>query len=79
MQTVWTGIDERGGIVWNAIFLDFARYWGFTPRICRPYLPTSESFSRRGQESSAPPIAEQETISTENTLRPLAEVGAVSH
>ena len=39
MKTVWTGIDERGEIVWNAIFLDFARYWGFTPRLCRPYRP----------------------------------------
>jgi transposase len=26
MKTVYTGIDERGEIVWNAIFLDFARY-----------------------------------------------------
>jgi hypothetical protein len=23
--------------VWNAIFLDFARYLGLTPRLCRPY------------------------------------------
>src|ERR1700689_955947 len=37
MRTIWTGTDERGEIVWNAIFLDFARYWGFTPRLCRPY------------------------------------------
>ena len=37
MKTVWTGVDERGEIVWNAIFLDFARYWGFTPRLCRLY------------------------------------------
>jgi len=37
MKTVWTGVDERGEIVWNAIFLDFTRYWGFTPRLCRPY------------------------------------------
>ncbi len=37
MKTVWTGTDERGEIVWNAVFLDFARYWGFTPRLCRPY------------------------------------------
>jgi transposase len=37
MKTVWTGTDERGEIIWNAIFLDFARYWGFTPRLCRPY------------------------------------------
>ncbi len=25
MKTVWTGVDEHGEIVWNAIFLDFAR------------------------------------------------------
>ena len=37
MKTVWTGVDECNEIVWNAVFLDFARYWGFTPRLCRPY------------------------------------------
>jgi transposase len=37
MKTVWTGNDERGEIVWNTVFVDFARYWGFTPRLCRPY------------------------------------------
>lgn len=42
MKTVWSGIDERGEIVWNAIFLDFARYWGFTPRLCRPYRPQTK-------------------------------------
>ena len=42
MRTVWTGTDERGEIVWNAIFLDFARYWGFTARLCRPYRPQTK-------------------------------------
>jgi hypothetical protein len=37
MRTIWQDTDERGEIVWNPIFLDFARYWGFTPRLCRPY------------------------------------------
>jgi transposase len=37
MKTIWTGTDDRGEIVWNAVFFDFARYWGFTPRLCRPY------------------------------------------
>jgi transposase len=37
MKTVWLGTDERGEIVWHPVFLDFARYWGFTPRLCRPY------------------------------------------
>ena len=30
MKTVWLETDERGEIVWNPVFLDFARYWGFT-------------------------------------------------
>jgi len=37
MRTVWQGADERGEIVWNPVLLDFARYWGFRPRLCRPY------------------------------------------
>jgi transposase len=37
MKTVWLGTDDRGEIVWHPVFLDFARYWGFTPRLCRPY------------------------------------------
>jgi transposase len=31
MRTVWQDTDERGEIVWHPVFLDFARYWGFTP------------------------------------------------
>jgi len=37
MKTVWLETDERGEIVWNPVFLDFTRYWGFKPRLCRPY------------------------------------------
>jgi transposase len=37
MKTVWLETDARGETIWNPIFLDFARYWGFTPRLCRPY------------------------------------------
>jgi transposase len=37
MKTVWQRTDERGEIVWNPVFLDFAHYWGFTPRLCRAY------------------------------------------
>jgi transposase len=38
MRTVWQDMDERGGeIVWNPVFLDFARYWSFAPRLRRPY------------------------------------------
>lgn len=37
MKTVWLGTDERGEVIWHPVFLDFARYWGFKPRLCRPY------------------------------------------
>jgi len=37
MKTVWLKTDERGEIVWHPVFWDFARYWGFRPRLCQPY------------------------------------------
>lgn len=37
MKTVCLGTDERGEVVWHPVFLDFARNWGFQPRLCQPY------------------------------------------
>ena len=37
VKTVWLGTDERGEVRWHPVFLDFAQYWGFRPRLCRPY------------------------------------------
>ncbi len=37
MKTVVLGRDERDEVRWHPQFLDFARYWGFRPRLCRPY------------------------------------------
>ena len=42
MKTVVLGTDERGETKWNPLFLDFARYWGFTPRACRAYRPQTK-------------------------------------
>lgn len=42
MKTVVLGVDERGEIQWHPVFRDFARYWGFTPRLCRPYRPQTK-------------------------------------
>lgn len=44
MKTVWLETDERGEIVWHPVFLDFARYWGFTPRLCRPYRAQTNAY-----------------------------------
>lgn len=37
MKTVVLGLDERGEVRWHPVFRAFAGYWGFTPRLCRPY------------------------------------------
>jgi transposase len=29
--------DGEGGVIWNSTFKSFAGYWGFEPRVCRPY------------------------------------------
>lgn len=42
MKTVVLGVDDRGEIRWHPVFLDFARYWGFTPRLCRAYRPQTK-------------------------------------
>jgi transposase len=42
LKTLTLGTDTRGEIRWNPAFLDFARYWGFTPRLCRPYRPQTK-------------------------------------
>ena len=42
IKTLTIGADERGEIRWNPGFLDFARYWGFTPRLCAPYRPQTK-------------------------------------
>ena len=42
MKTVVLGLDERGEVKWHPTFLDFARYWGFSPRLCRPYRPQTK-------------------------------------
>lgn len=42
MKTVVLGTDDRGETKWNPLLLDFARYWGFTPRACRAYRPQTK-------------------------------------
>jgi transposase len=51
MKTVWQGTDERGEIIWNPVLLDFARYWGFRPRLCRPGRPLGQAQTKGKVES----------------------------
>lgn len=37
LKTAVLGRQADGRIVWNVRYLDFADYYGFTPRACRPY------------------------------------------
>ena len=42
MKTVALGRDDRDEIRWNPAFADFARHWGFQPRLCREYRPQTK-------------------------------------
>jgi len=42
MRTVCLGTDARGEVLWHPAFLDFARYLGFRPRLCRPHRAQTE-------------------------------------
>jgi transposase len=48
MKTVWLKTDQRGEIVWHPVFLDFAQYWGFRPRLCSPYRAQTRARSSPG-------------------------------
>lgn len=37
VKTVVLGTDERGEVRWHPVFSDFAKYWGFRPRLCSAY------------------------------------------
>jgi len=40
-RTVCHG-TAQGRIIWNPTFRAFAEYWGFEPRLCRPYRPQTK-------------------------------------
>jgi len=42
LKTAVKSSDEQGKPVWNERFLDFAGYYGFTPRACRAYWPRTK-------------------------------------
>jgi transposase len=48
MKTVILGLDGRNEIKWNPQFVDFAGYWGFTPRACAAYRPQTKGKVENG-------------------------------
>lgn len=48
VKTVVLGVDERGEIQWQPTFHDFARYWGFRPRLCAAYRAQTKGKIERG-------------------------------
>lgn len=48
MKTVVLGTDERGETRFHPLFVDFAAYWGFTPRACRAYRPQTKGKVENG-------------------------------
>jgi transposase len=47
-KTVVLGQDERGEVQWQPTFAEFARYWGFIPRLCRAYRPQTKGKVENG-------------------------------
>lgn len=39
---------QQGEVVFNSVFLDFCRFWGVTPRACRPYRARTKGKVERG-------------------------------
>ena len=48
MRTVVLGYDARGEPKWHPVLEDFARYWGFRPRLCQPYRAQTKGKVERG-------------------------------
>lgn len=48
VKTVVLGTNERGEVLWHPVFAEFARYWGFTPRLCRAYRPQTKGKVENG-------------------------------
>jgi transposase len=48
LKTLTEGVDGRGEFRLNPTFADFAAYWGFTPRLCRPYRPQTKGKVENG-------------------------------
>jgi transposase len=48
LRLLTEGVDGRGEVKLHPTFHDFARYWGFTPRLCRPYRPQTKGKVENG-------------------------------
>lgn len=48
VKTVVLGFDDRGEARFCQVFLDFARYWGFRPRLCHAYRAKTKGKVERG-------------------------------
>jgi len=48
LRLLTEGSDTRGEVKLHPTFQDFARYWGFTPRLCRPYRPQTKGKVENG-------------------------------
>ena len=69
--------DGQGGVVRNLTFQSFARYWGFDPRLCRPYrAQTKGKVDRPIQPLSPLSMPTGPSTVTIRTAAPLPTAGA---
>ena len=69
LKTLTEGVDSRGEVKLNPAFADFARYWGFTPRLCRPYRPQTKGKVESGVRYLRQNFLQGRTADNLNDLR----------
>lgn len=67
---VLTRNREGRVIAWNPQFWDFARYYGFTPRLCRPYRAQTKGQVESGVKDCQAQLRPRATVSQLGGLEP---------
>lgn len=73
-KTVVLKRDWEGRVIeWNPQFWDFARYYGFTPRLCRPYRPQTKGKVESGVKYVKRSFVKGRPVPAWEALNPLVQ------
>jgi transposase len=78
-NTVGLKRDREGRVVaWNPQFWDFARYSGFTPRLCRPYRAQTKGQVESGVKYIKRSVVKGRGLPAWDALNPLVQAWVVT-
>ena len=69
MKTITLGRDESDEVQWHPQFLDFVRYWGFRPRLCRPYRAKTKGKVESGALGENPVLGQSNVYGGDSLRR----------